>query len=1308
MSNPIDEIFNGTPELTDKKKQELLMEDELRDQNLERLKLEQEEAEPSSTESSQPTQTSSTEDQKQVKEEKPSLLDQAMDPERVRTKAEHLLSIPTGIADFGVGLLNKLPKKNLPGVDNPFHYVDSEGRTKIKPIPRFQSESANAIRDISSVVVPSIYLARVFKGAGLKAHGKVGWSIGNDKFVQWLGNTGVAALGGLVADEIAPVQEKDHNAAAMLKQSFPVTWGWIPDNVATLDSDSPDVKRMKNRNEGVAIGVGADVVIGTAKLLKALRGIKHATSWVPENEKARNFVKGMEKRQKLSPDPVENEVLNSAKQRSDDLDELGQRNLANQIEDPWSEPIFGVHDVYDATESGIRTADKGGIVSAAIDGARIDKNIDTVHGRVGSVFTESAIKNGLEADDAGRTIIKGLAEQLKDTKVGYKASNGRYVSHADAMDVADKYAADLLDMDVSEMKKFFEPMLKEDPDTTAKVLTTEGYMGAFKAIRNYMELFSNLDLARAQGVVSTSLGGQVSDMAEGMRLMDGTSAVERAQEQILDRLQYLMQIKGQTSYARGRALNMLNMWNRMKKGFKPTKDILAEEKNETLRALSRIQQESQMTIDTLRAVKAERPQMLGPLMLAYEVTDGKVSTITKLNHYVRNSTGVIKKAFFDARADMPSAWTQGVWANIYNSVLSAVGTPLRAGLSNTVLMIERPLATFAGAAVSQDWKTLRRAKYMYTIGMGDTLQKAFSHMNQVFKRASRDPSSVGYIMRDDIARANQDQMTLLRSFADAAEEEDLYGPSVMVNQIEALNDLAEHPVMRFSANAMTAFDGFTRSFIANIEARGRAYDAVVGDGGKAIDEKMMSKISNGVYDEMFDENGFITDKAVEYASREIAMNLDHPAVDSLSWFLTRVPALKPFMMFPKTSINLLAFSGSHNPLGLFIDNLNEFKLPFNQMDQVDVEKILSKRGIPIDESMEAAYDTLRAELKGRKAIGTLSVMGAAGLFTADRLRGNGLYDKERQKVRREIGWTPRTYKGWDGKWYSYEGLGALSDWLALTTDVMDNFDTLDEPTLGLFLNKMGHLLAANLTNKSFTAGLEPLNDVLAGNPAALARWGSSFGSSFVPMSGLRNEFSRLLTPQLKEVDQELTQLLYNRNPFLKDTLPDVYDWVDGGRIREPQNFFTRVWNTYSPTMKVSDSLSPEKQFLIDIEYDARPTLTTNGKGVEYTPAERSAVLSQMGKDKIFKDAIRRMMNTKDGKNFREDYKKAQSKGVHYDIDLLNTIHRNLDIALRQALRYAESQIPQYDQIRQKQYINAEIEAATQKGDLNRILNLQPK
>ena len=311
---------------------------------------------------------------------------------------------------------------------------------------------------------------------------------------------------------------------------------------------------------------------------------------------------------------------------------------------------------------------------------------------------------------------------------------------------------------------------------------------------------------------------------------------------------------------------------------------------------------------------------------------------------------------------------------------------------------------------------------------------------------------------------------------------------------------------------------------------------------------------------------------------------------------------------------------------------------------------------------KAAYNTIRSELRGRKAIGMTMVSGAAMMFTGDRLHGNGIYDPTRQRTRQQVGWKPRSYKGWDGKWYSYEGLGAISDWIAITADVMDNFDvptmgafgegtdvgTLDENSLEVNMAKMAYILGANLTNKSFLAGLEPMFDVLQGNPAAVSRWTASFGSGLLPYSGLRSEFSRLLTPQLKETEQEFQQLFFNRNPVLKSQLPDAYDWMDGGKIREPENFFTRAWNTYSPVFKVGDEMSPEKEFLVEIEFDGRPQLNKNGNGIEYTPEERSQVTKLMGEDGVFKREVNKIMNSKEGKEFRKAYKEANKTGTVID------------------------------------------------------------
>ena len=148
-------------------------------------------------------------------------------------------------------------------------------------------------------------------------------------------------------------------------------------------------------------------------------------------------------------------------------------------------------------------------------------------------------------------------------------------------------------------------------------------------------------------------------------------------------------------------------------------------------------------------------------------------------------------------------------------------------------------------------------------------------------------------------------------------------------------------------------------------------------------------VSKKAYDEIWtkDEMGrsVISDKAVKQASGEIAMNLDNMANNALSSAINRVPALKPFLLFTKTPINMMGFAASHSPMGLFIDQLEQFGRPFGEVPMDKMQQLLQSRGIPFDENAEVAYNAIRAEMKGRKAIGMVATMAAVGLFPNDNI-----------------------------------------------------------------------------------------------------------------------------------------------------------------------------------------------------------------------------------------------------------------------------------------------------------------------------------
>ena len=1181
--------------------------------------------------------------------------------------AESALAIPTGAVDFGVDAINLIPGVNVP------------------KIPKFKNDLAQAAREISSFIIPTVFLTRGLGAAGKAAQAKVGWEVGKSAIMKFIGEAGVAAGAGAIVDSTNKINETDDNLQGSLKKMFPKTFNWISDDWATLDSDSPDVKKAKNVNEGVGLGIFTDMLVGSAKLLKAIKGTKEATSWIPENEKATTF---FSKIKAAKDGSVEGAVGSAAQLREVATDELGDYRMAKNPD--LDEPMFGIHDVFDSEEAGIRSVDDMGVVGASVDAARIASNTGTSYGRLGSIISEAALKFGLDANSLSkRQVIQGVVDQIKGAGKYSYLYQGKKIPFEEIDKAGSDLAQIMLDprMDSGMLKGTLDGFMNEVDGM--KNLNDVGYNGAFKAIKGYMDEYLNMDTLKAQAYVSTSLAGQMSDIAEGARYMEGTAAIERAQEQILDRMEYLMVEKGLASYVRGTGLNNINIWKRMRYLNDPKKmlEVANDAREQTEDALSRIIPRAKNTANTLRDVSKERPEFLVPLQMAWEFSDGNIDTISKLNNFVEQSLPDVQKAFIDGQPEIPNVIVQGVWSNIYNSVLTSISTPMKAGFGNAALLLERPIAVMGGAMLGGDVRTLKRGWYQYT-AFADTLKKGLEHMSMVYRKAASDPTSVNYIMRDDIVRKNEETMDILYSFARSAEQRGELGPLALYYQAEALNDLSQNPILRFGANAMTALDGFARAVIANAETRGRVYDKFI-DGGQKLDAKSLKAANDQVYSEMFDNTGMIKDKAVDYASREIAMNLDNPAVDAISSFISRYPAIKPFMMFPTTSANMIAMANKHSPISIFANEYNKIALPFQTFNRDEIVKILTSKGLPVDGNIDQTFNTLKAEIRGRKAIGTITMTAAAGLFLNDSLRGNGHYDKERQKVRTQLNWKPRSYRALDGNWYTYDGLGPISDFLALTADVFDNFDTVDANDLETTINKLGFLISANLTNKSMLAGLEPMNDVLAGNPAALNRWAASFGSSLAPLSGARNELGRLMAPQLREVDMEFTQLLRNRNKYLDavdpaGALPDAHDWIDGKKIGYSDNFFVRAWNATMP-MKVSEGLSPERDFLLDIEYDSRPSFMKNQKGVEYTPKERSELYSIMGKQGYFKSEIQRVMQTTEAKTWRDSIKTARGNGSQVDPKLWQNVYRQLDVGLDRAKRLAEVQLSNRDDVMRRQY-----------------------
>jgi len=1175
-----------------------------------------------------------------------------------RSSAEFALAVPTSLVDFGVEVLNVLPGVNIP-----------------KPT-KFENETAQAVRQISSVIAPTILLGAGGKAAGTAANTRVGWSVGQNKFVQFMGERGVEALTGLGVGLVSSEYEED-NATGTLKKAFPKTFDFIPDSMATLDSDGPDIKRQKNIREDIGLGFVTDLALGSVKFVNALAGttgaLRRSNKLVGETPQARKWL-DTNKPPASSADPEE-AVIQSAIKQEEALDEMGMYGYS--MNPAMDQPIKGVHDMYDYTEVGIRTVDDFGVVGASVDAVRVARNLDTVYGRLGNVISEPALKYSLTSGDNAQDVVLGLADQLhKAGRIGMEG-NGWKVTFDDVIDEGENLAIQLFDprMSKADVRKVLEPFITRTDDGK-EILAEGGFAMAAKALRGFGSDLTSMDVARAQSILAGSLSGRISDLSEGARLMEGTAAVEVAQEKIIDMMQYVTQLSASAKYYKNRKMNLIQQVQNGFKNIEGYNEATVLGAGETAK---RIFEDSQRFGNTMRQIAANQPQLMDQFLMAYELTDGSIDTITKMNNYIAGMTTDLGKAIINLNPEVENKLIAGVWSNVYNNILSALKTPIQALVGNFGGIVSQPIAYFAGAALSgKGLKAMQRGWIAYS-SVGETMKKALPYAGDVFLKASREPDSIRSVTRTDLLLQSERELDFLKQAARAQAADGDDGLQYIVNQIEMLSDLGKDPVLRFGPNAMTALDGFTGVFNAAAESRFRAMDELVAS-GKPITKENVKPIADKYYKQMFDDNGLLKDEAVKYANSEMALNLDTPLAQGVGDLIKTVPGMRPFLMFPTTGMNMIDMMGKYGPWTPFQRDVNE--LAYTKLDDLlgneeRIDQLLKARNIDIESMDTIAKQNKIADLKymtrGRKAIGALAVTGTVGLIMNDRITGDGLYDKETQMARvKNSNWQKRSIKGLDGKFYSYEALGPIADWLALTANVADNFDMLGEAKVEHFLSKLGFVFGAAVTDRTGLSTIKPLLDILSGNEGAMTRWSAGFINSLGPLASQRGEWSRILSEGLQEVENDFMSQLENRNRFAgeldsSNRQPYIYSPVTG---KKPNgySFLQRLWNAYSP-IKIHPEQSPEEKFLQEMEFDVNTNFRSKD-GVKLTAPERSELFRLMGGRGFFKESIQEIMRDAGDWKSIEKLRELRNQGYKSDEVSLKKWH-DIHARLSEARRAAE-------------------------------------
>jgi hypothetical protein len=1222
---------------------------------------------------------------------------------------------------------------------------------EIPKIPKFEQEGATAMREISSLILPYFVLRGKGMAGGQAIHqSKIAakyapwlYRLGNNPAFQRFAKVGLDMGVGGFTDMINKTNSVNDTLATAWKrgkwwghQLMPESW--------TSDKLGPDAKHRANVLEGIRLGFYSDVALGFLKIAKAGRSTKNVTTFLAESD---SNVKNLDA---LTKDPLDAKVFDETNSVADnllrgeakyqrDLDSLTQYYTdSNKLN--VDTPTLGIHKSSNELQAGIITKDFEGIIGAAKNQAQIATNSNTTFGRLGNLITEGFRKAGVDdAVIADRSIIKSLRNDLiNGGKYSVKLPDGTLLPWK-TIDSEGTILAEIISDPTLPRGSLIQ--ILDNFKTTVdgvKKLNKVGFNAIKKANKQILQDWADINTEKATAYFLTSEAGQIADLSEGARLVKNTDSVARANEQLLDRLE-LFEIESK-----------IHQFN-----FKGRKDLLTSIQTDPSNAFRYVNQldsrfnsklaeiipEAKKFRTMLSDIQTHNPEFAESIRLAYELSDGNVRTIKDINHYISNSFGTWSKAIYDGAPEMPSIVYKSFMSNVFNSMLSAIGTPVKALYGNFGGFISEPASVFYGALRSGDALQLRRASYMY-FGFTDTFQQGFKHMGRMFRKAAANPDDLRFFTRQDFDRGIPQNIELAEEIAAAAAKKGEHGPEALLSYHKMMDDLSKSPWFRFGPNAMTGLDGFTEATQKVAQDKGLAFDMLL---EKYPDGKWSQTEFQELYEDLWnkgrDANGNIKSDSVEFARREIALNLDTPLTERLNPLLAKYPILRSIFWFPRTQANVLDMFGKYAPRVGFADkniganfageyaelfgNAGGKKISEFSIDEI--KQILAKHGMDMSGDPLAKFKHLRYKTQGRVAMGNMAVMGAWLLASQDRIRGYGHFDRKVQKLRQDQGWERKTIQGLDGNWYSYEFLGPLGDWLATTVTVMDNFDTTNSARFEQLGKKMGFILGAAVTNNSVLGTLEPLFDIMTGNETAVTRWQTQMTNAIFPLSNFRNELGKNLFGMLREVKySDFGEMMRNKNNWLDIMDPagaqaPLINFIDGKPINKAGD--SVIARTAKTIFGFGGTANPSKesQFLMDIEYNMLPQFNKSSGGIEYSSSQKSELKALMGQDGYFNKKLKTIMKLAEDMTYKDPetgvtikgyvniMRNFRRKGITGEVlETYSRIIPRINLALRQAQKRVETRLSTYNEIRLLELEKARIKDSANKRDdkkLNKLLEI---
>ena len=382
------------------------------------------------------------------------------------------------------------------------------------------------------------------------------------------------------------------------------------------------------------------------------------------------------------------------------------------------------------------------------------------------------------------------------------------------------------------------------------------------------------------------------------------------------------------------------------------------------------------------------------------------------------------------------------------------------------------------------------------------------------------------------------------------------------------------------------------------------------------------------------------------------------------------PAIKPFVgLFMKTGVNALELTAKYTP---FLNNV--LKENYDIMSRSWDDPELLKYGIQSPQDLAQA----QAVLKGRQAIGMGVVGAASAAYLNGDITGNGPPDRKLRNAWMQAGWKPRSIK-LGGVYVSYDSLEPFNSLLSTVADIGDASNAMGAEWTNNQYSKIMHVLSANVTNKTFLAGLMNLNDLLSSKGQRAGSVAANLINNQVPLSSLRNEIGKVLAPGMREIEAGLVDGIRNRNLWTdvltdKDAeLPYRYDILNGAKLND-WDPMTRLWNAVSP-FNINLAANQTRQLLFRSQINLAQQFNSgpNGEDLEGMTDLKSRYQYLMGQQDIESQLTKLFQNPQiltsilDMENDRDAGRKYDTTGTLHGSEIMRVINTAKRMAWQQLM-----------------------------------------